>query len=289
MKTIKRNDKNDDVKYLQQLLQLKPDGVFGPITELVVKEFQQQHNLTPDGIVGPKTWQVLINESKKEKTKIHVILDYGHGAATNGKKSPLYKTLPVDEQNYFKQYQQFGTDRFYEYLFNRVTGRKIADTLRSMNITVHEIISKNEDKVDISLSERVRRTNSICNKYGAGNCLFISIHSNAAGNGTKWMQGRGWSAYTTKGKTKSDEFATILYKYADKYFKRDNQKIRKDMSDNDPDQESNFTVIYGAKCPSVLTESFFYDNINDLKYLVSKQGQQAIVNTHVDAICEYIK
>jgi chitosanase len=37
------------------------DGVFGPLTSMLVKNFQQQKNLTPDGIVGPATWSA-INE-----------------------------------------------------------------------------------------------------------------------------------------------------------------------------------------------------------------------------------
>jgi peptidoglycan hydrolase-like protein with peptidoglycan-binding domain len=33
-----------------------PDGVFGPKTELAVKNFQKDNRLFVDGIVGPRTW-----------------------------------------------------------------------------------------------------------------------------------------------------------------------------------------------------------------------------------------
>ena len=42
---LKLNDNNNSVKELQELLDLTPDGIFGPLTELAVKEFQEEHNL----------------------------------------------------------------------------------------------------------------------------------------------------------------------------------------------------------------------------------------------------
>lgn len=220
------------------------------------------------------------------KTDIHIILDYGHAKKTKGKSSPLYKTLSAKDQEFFAKHKEFGTDRYYEYLSNRVIGRKIAEELRKHGWLVDEIVPENI--TDVSLSERVRRTNTLCKRHGASNCIFISIHSNASGAG-KWMKAVGWSAYTTKGKTNSDKLATCMYKFADKYFPKDGMKVRKDMSDGDPDWEENFTVIKGANCTAVLTESFFYDTLTDLKYLVSDKGQEAIVKTHVEGIEEYMR
>ena len=61
--TIKLGDTGDDVKRLQRVFArmkvLGPDnvnGVFGPQTEQVVKDFQQSNGLVVDGIVGPITW-----------------------------------------------------------------------------------------------------------------------------------------------------------------------------------------------------------------------------------------
>jgi N-acetyl-anhydromuramyl-L-alanine amidase AmpD len=55
------------VKRLQKLLRqqglfpepAKIDGDFGEITEAAVKAFQELNDLTPDGIVGPMTWRAL--------------------------------------------------------------------------------------------------------------------------------------------------------------------------------------------------------------------------------------
>jgi peptidoglycan hydrolase-like protein with peptidoglycan-binding domain len=64
--TIKLGDTGDGVKRLQRVFVrtkvLGPDnldGVFGPQTEKVVKDFQQSNGLVVDGVVGPITWSHL--------------------------------------------------------------------------------------------------------------------------------------------------------------------------------------------------------------------------------------
>ena len=59
MITLKLGSKGNDVKALQSKLNLKVDGVFGPLTEKAVKEFQKKNGLVVDGIVGTKTWEKL--------------------------------------------------------------------------------------------------------------------------------------------------------------------------------------------------------------------------------------
>ncbi len=53
--TVKRGDKGDAVKAIQEKLGLKQDGDFGPATEGAVKTFQRSKGLQDDGIVGPTT------------------------------------------------------------------------------------------------------------------------------------------------------------------------------------------------------------------------------------------
>lgn len=185
-----------------------------------------------------------------------VILDNGHGINTPGKYSP-------DES-------------LKEYKWNREFVDKLIPLLENEGYTVFKIVT--EDK-DISLSERANRANKIITKYGAGNCVFISVHVNAAGNGD-WMNATGWEVYSTKGKTNSDKLAECLCNAC----LEENVKLRKDMSDGDKDKESNFTVIYKTNCPAVLTENLFMDSKTDLEILKSEEGVQKLLNIHVKGI-----
>ena len=76
-KILKRPMRGDDVKRLQEALQIYPDGIFGRLTEEAVLEFQKAHGLTTDGIVGPATWVAIFGDGeglKKSKRSINEII-----------------------------------------------------------------------------------------------------------------------------------------------------------------------------------------------------------------------
>jgi hypothetical protein len=52
---VKRGDRGDAVRKVQEALGVTVDGVFGPMTERAVKRFQRRHGLLVDGVVGPQT------------------------------------------------------------------------------------------------------------------------------------------------------------------------------------------------------------------------------------------
>lgn len=208
-----------------------------------------------------------------------ILIDNGHGYNTSGKYSPLLKNsgLNIDEA--------FIKDgRFKEYLYTRFIAKDIVDILKSMDYDARLLTPEDND---ISLTERVNRVNKICNTYGAGNVLLISIHANAIGDGNNWMTGKGWEAYTTRGTTNSDKLASFLYKRAHSNF--ENRSVREDWSDGDADKESDFYIIKKANCPAVLTENFFFSSKEDLKYMTSDEGLHAVVRTHVEGIIDYIE
>ena len=59
MNTLKKGSRGEDVKVLQQALNLISDGIFGDLTDEAVKEFQRLNGLKVDGIVGNNTWAKL--------------------------------------------------------------------------------------------------------------------------------------------------------------------------------------------------------------------------------------
>lgn len=190
-----------------------------------------------------------------------ILIDNGHGENTPGKISP--------------------DGKFREYLYAREIAEAIEGELKFLGFDAERIVTETED---ISLEERARRVNEICGRLGAENVVLVSIHCNASKNG-EWGKARGWSAYTSKGKTKSDALATMLYVEAAKNFT--GQTLRKEFSDGDPDWEEGFYVLRKTKCPAVLTENFFMDNEKDLAYLTSEEGREAIIRTHVAALINW--
>lgn len=53
--TIRKGDRGERVKFVQRLLNLYPDGIFGNETDAAVRRFQETNGLTADGIVGVGT------------------------------------------------------------------------------------------------------------------------------------------------------------------------------------------------------------------------------------------
>lgn len=192
-----------------------------------------------------------------------ILIDNGHGENTPGKRSP--------------------DGEFREYLYAREIAEAIERELKMRGYDAERIV---HETVDVPLAERARRVNEFCGKLGASNVILISIHCNAAGNGD-WMNARGWSAYTSKGNTKADTLASCLYAAAAEHLLA-GTKIRSDWSDKDPDWEENFYVLTKTRCPAVLTENFFQDNRDDVAFLLSQEGRQAIVKLHVEGIIKYI-
>lgn len=193
-----------------------------------------------------------------------ILLDNGHGENIPGKRSP--------------------DGKLREYLYAREITEAIERELKLRGYDAERIVHEN---VDVPLAERARRVNELCGRLGTSNVILISIHCNAAGNGSEWMQARGWAAYTSKGKTKADKLAECLYNAASCHLT--GQKLRKDYSDGDSDWEESFYILRKTKCPAVLTENFFQDNKDDVDYMLSSDGKQNIINTHVNGIIQYIE
>ena len=192
-----------------------------------------------------------------------ILIDNGHGLNTRGKRSP--------------------DEKFIEAIYTRQLARRIVADLQDRG---YDAVLLTPEDDDIPLSERVKRVNAYCKALGNRNVILVSIHVNAAGNGSKWFNATGWSVYTCKGQTASDRLADCLCEAAIKHFP--GRRIRTDFSDGDPDWEENFSLLCNTLCPAVLTENFFMDSQSDLEYLLSRAGKQAIIDTHVEGIIEYL-
>lgn len=193
---------------------------------------------------------------------LQILLNNGHGKDTAGKR------------------WSFGNNTFYEWESNRETVKRVSKKLDALGISYH-IITPEEN--DVPLSWRADRVNALCAKYGKDNCLLLSVHSNASVN----HNAKGISVWTSKGKTKSDEYAEIFWEEAKNWCP--NAKMLADMSDGDHDYEAGFYMLQKTACPAVLIEAFFYDNEEDFDYLMSEEGREQIANWYVNSIKRCVK
>lgn len=93
-----------------------------------------------------------------------ILIDNGHGSNTAGKRSP--------------------DGRLLEYAYTREIAERLVTELRKRGLDAERIV---REEVDVPLAERCKRVN----EYKASEAILVSIHCNAAGNGSAWMSARG--------------------------------------------------------------------------------------------------
>ena len=106
---LKLGNRGNEVKALQEKLNLKADGVFGPLTEEAVKDFQRSNGLEVDGIVGTNTLSKLNLSVNKRNIKELIV----HCSAT-----PEGKDYSVDTIRQWHLQRGFS-DIGYHYVIYR--------------------------------------------------------------------------------------------------------------------------------------------------------------------------
>lgn len=106
---LKLGSRGNEVKALQEKLNLKADGIFGPITEEAVKDFQRSNGLEVDGIVGANTLSKLNLSVNKRNIKELIV----HCSAT-----PEGKDYSVDTIRQWHLQRGFS-DIGYHYVIYR--------------------------------------------------------------------------------------------------------------------------------------------------------------------------
>lgn len=106
---LKLGSRGNEVKVLQEKLNLKADGIFGPLTEEAVKDFQRSNGLEVDGIAGANTLSKL-NLSVNKRTIKELIV---HCSAT-----PEGKDYSVDTMRQWHLQRGFS-DIGYHYVIYR--------------------------------------------------------------------------------------------------------------------------------------------------------------------------
>lgn len=190
-----------------------------------------------------------------------VLIDNGHGVNTPGKCSPDRRLL--------------------EYAYTREIADMVVRELLKRGIDTERIVP---GELDVPLSERCRRANDIYRATGK-KAVLVSIHCNAAGSGSDWMNAQGWSVFVSpNASANSKRLATCLGSAAE----RCGVTIRKQVP-NLMYWTQSLAMCRDTNCPAVLTENFFQDNKEDVEFLLSSAGKQTVARIHVEGIEAYLK
>ena len=190
----------------------------------------------------------------------HIILDSGHAKITSGKRSPDGNLL--------------------EWEFNNDMQYRIKKRLEALGFVVYLVNPNPEKGSEVSLGTRCSRANSYWSSKGKPECLYLSLHANAAGS-NGWSTARGVEVYTaSNASSKSKNAAKLvndqIYKdvYAfDKGFKNRGHKT------------ASFYVIKHTNMPSILIEYEFYSNKDGVNLLKNKRD--VLCEATVKALCQH--
>lgn len=202
-------------------------------------------------------------------SKFFYILDPGHGGinpdtgnyVTPGKRSPKFEDGSV----------------LYEGVNNRINVKLLESKLTLEGI---ECINLVDTYLDIPLRDRVKTINNLCKER---DCVVISIHSDAFGNGTTWESPSGISVFTSVGQTESDKFANLAIQELICQFE-DDVKWRLDYSDGDSDKEAQFFILRKTACPAILVEGGFHTNKEEATKMQTPEWRDKLTTALVDAI-----
>lgn len=190
----------------------------------------------------------------------HIILDSGHAKTTGGKRSPDSSLM--------------------EWEFNNDMQYRLKKRLEELGFEVYLVNPNPEKGSEVSLASRCSRANTYWKNQGKPDCLYVSLHANAAGTGG-WSTARGVEVFTaSNASSKSKNAAKLIndqiYKdvYAvDKGFKNRGHKT------------ASFYVIKHTNMPCCLIEYEFYSNKDGVNLL--KNRRPLLCEATVKAICQY--
>lgn len=205
-------------------------------------------------------------------SKYLYIFDPGHGGLINGKYQTAGKRSP-----------KFADGRvLFEGVNNRDNVERIMTKFKANGLDCIDIVSSDSD---ISLDKRVSEANKLAKTR---KCVYISIHSDAAGAGVKWHAASGMSVYTSKGQTKSDILASLVIDSLVDSF-GNTVKWRFDSSDGDKDKEENFYVLAKTNCPAILCELGFHTNEAETRRMMTMEFKNKIVDALLAAAQDWEK
>tara|TARA_R100000008_G_scaffold35842_1_gene20401 strand:+ start:1479 stop:2153 length:675 start_codon:yes stop_codon:yes gene_type:complete len=212
------------------------------------------------------------------------LLDPGHGGIINGvyqtagKRSPAFPDGSV----------------LYEGEFNRDIVRRIMDLCsgywgdgsetaprrrrKAYTQFALDAINLVDTEEDVSLKERVKSANEIHREKG--NCIYLSIHSNAFGNGKEFNGAKGTCTFHHYRSRGGKKLAEALQRWLADLTPFRDRGVRANET------WANFYVLRKTHMPAILSENGFMTNFDDATLLLDPNVRQAIANAHYNMMRE---
>tara|TARA_R100000808_G_C2132683_1_gene141591 strand:- start:640 stop:1314 length:675 start_codon:yes stop_codon:yes gene_type:complete len=212
------------------------------------------------------------------------LLDPGHGGIidgvyqTAGKRSPQF---PDGSILYEGEFNRDVVKRILQLALasSIMEGSKLDPRLSLFaNGQNQNVINLVDTEEDLSLRHRVQKANLIHKERK--NCIYVSVHANAFGNGRDFNQAKGTCTF---------------HHYRSKSGKRLASSLQKSLADLTPfrdrgvrsnDSWANFYVLRKTHMPAVLSENGFMTNFDDATLLLDPHVRQQIANAHFAMIQE---
>lgn len=183
-----------------------------------------------------------------------VVLDPGHGMETAGKCSP--------------------DGSYLEHEFNLDMAKRLTAVLERHGV---EVSLTRSDRRDASLAARVGLANKISDLD-----LFVSLHSNASGDGKSWTSPKGFGIYTsasgeTAGRNKAAR--AILARAKENGIS---------LWGNGLFHNIGLYVLKHTQAPAVLIEHGFHTNQQDVALLKTSAYRDRLVEVDAKGILDYL-
>jgi len=200
------------------------------------------------------------------------LLDPGHGGIidgvyqTAGKRSPAFPDGSV----------------LYEGEFNRAVVKELVNLCDSFGVDAINLVDTEED---IPLGQRVRKANQLHKEKG--NCIYVSVHSNAYGGGKTFKdpkaKAKGTCTFHHYKSTSGKRLANVLQGHLAELTPFRSRGVRSN------DTWANFYVLRKTHMPAVLSENGFMTNYDDAMLLMRPDVRREIAVAHWSMILEIEK
>lgn len=183
-----------------------------------------------------------------------VILDPGHGMETAGKRSP--------------------DGSYFEHEFNLDLAFRLRAILERHGV---KVFLTREGEKDVSLANRVKTANGI-----SGLDMFVSLHSNASGDGSTWTSPKGFGIYTSASGESAgrNRAARAILSRA--------KEAGVDLWGNGLFHDLGLYVLKYTSAPAVLIEHGFHTNLEETGRLRSSDYRDQLAVVDAKGILDYL-